>query len=1518
MKKFVSVLLSINILLSLCSVVSFAQEFEPVIDEYNELVREYDYDKEYIDSILISKEQVSAFSAPMVSVEELCSEIDADYSDETTLQTGYSTITFEDRTIWFNEKTGAMDIQTNDDDNIVVLDETPYIENDEIKVPLEQFADALGYDTFEENEAYRLTRPYQTCRLLVSTKKRNIDTQNAERVIRDNINGITILQYGDETDAMLAMEYYQAEGFAVENDEIYSLTDDEDYSELTTSQTVSGIHNSQIASDLIGIDYMNEYLLTQQLEDITVAVLDTGVCSTHPFLKDRIICADVNFSDSKQSNSEDDRGHGTHVTGIIVDNTLDNVTVLNVKALSDRGRASDYQLYCGLKYIETTDAKVLNMSLGKYGKGGIMEDVILDLYNKGVTVVVAAGNDGGDSQYYFPAGLKECVTVGAISAYTKKPASFTNFGNLVDIAAPGVSINSTWLNNSYEVLDGTSMATPFVSAVVGMLCSKTPSLTPFEIENIIKNGANKSANNYYENLWSCGYLYCNNLFYIDRAKAPKANYESGHYTEKISVELTCDEENAKIYYTTGGKNATKENGILYTKPIVCDNKTTIHAVSYVDDKFKSEQAIYEYSVYILPGYGDDFYVNSRGYIYDRNKPMDYYKNVVVPEVIGGRTVKGVASSLFKENPYVETVVLPKTCQYIEANAFEGCTNLVSVEGLGVTNVGANAFYNQSKAKINLGTLSYVGSYAFYNCSSANDLDIADLTTAQQYAFYGVPISDINCKNVEVIEESAFANNKKATLLNLNKLERLGKGAFSGSKIKEANLLNCDTIEANAFSNCPLTDIRLGNITEIPTGAFYQTYLTSFDFQDITKIGSTAFYKCSYLTDIDAPLVEAVGKNAFFTCEKLNSVNLPNVEILEEACFSTCKNLETVKLGEKLTSIGKSIFASCTHLKDLFAPNVVSIDVNGLSGCLALKTLEMPNLVTVASGGVSGCDFDVLNTPNLETIYSELNCSMRTLNLKKLTILYSISNPNLVELNLPNCTEISAGIKANNLTFLYLPNLTKFGLSSGTAYLLKECTNIREVELPNLKTIIGNNSRISSSTSAPNLKRLYVPMLYDNSYNINGLTSIRFYIDTNLPEKSSRKTLYVDVTGVNLEYQWYYSKTNADDFEAIPNATSSEYSPCVDGYYYVKITSKDYKKIDDRVINSKTCYYTKIQPSHNLNISTSSNFSALVTDVNGDVLLDLSTSSININLPEGAKVKLSYKGDDFEAWLDDNNRVVSWSKDYTFELSSKTVLYVNIKRSSNLSSTVSFYKSNGEYISDGNFSKYIKFKSDKYPSAPVLYGHTFVGWDKSVDEINSELSLGHNVIVIAQFELDDGLKSVEVSNGQIKDENDTGLYPQFSYLTIIANEINNKDFWYWYDVEDGIVSYEKEYTFYLTKDVSLVAIYGEKPISSKPIVRITGKDVQESKITFISERYTPQEYDVLETGIILTNNYVDDYSFSLDGGNVLKATSVQRTNCGTYTITKKNVSPTDNWHARAYMVYRDSDGLIHTIYSKTFV
>ena len=250
------------------------------------------------------------------------------------------------------------------------------------------------------------------------------------------------------------------------------------YSELTQSQDqfyqyLRNEPDFKQQWSLEQIQVLQVQRMAKSNSQVLVAVLDTGIDSHHEDLFGRVF-AEINFTDSATAN--DIYGHGTHIGGIIAannDNSLGIIglatesRLLNIKVVDDKGRYQISELADGIIWAVNNGAKVINISIVSKEPGSELKEAVDYAWNKGAIVIAAAGNDGSERPVY-PAAYENCVAVTAIQE-NGNLVPLANYGDWVDVAAPGFNIYSTLPSNNYGYRHGTSFAAAYVSGLAALL-----------------------------------------------------------------------------------------------------------------------------------------------------------------------------------------------------------------------------------------------------------------------------------------------------------------------------------------------------------------------------------------------------------------------------------------------------------------------------------------------------------------------------------------------------------------------------------------------------------------------------------------------------------------------------------------------------------------------------------------------------------------------------------------------------------------------------------------------------------------------------------------------------------------------------------------------------------------------------------------------------------------------------------------------------------------------------------------
>ncbi|MDG4861893.1 S8 family peptidase [Streptomyces sp. T-3] len=227
---------------------------------------------------------------------------------------------------------------------------------------------------------------------------------------------------------------------------------------------------------------------------VTAYVIDTGVRISHSEITGRA----VNGYDAVDGDNtaQDGNGHGTHVATTIAGKTYGvakKAKVVAVRVLDNNGSGTTAGVVAGIDWVTSNHAAgapaVANMSLGG-GASATLDNAVKRSIADGVTYAVAAGNSNANASGYSPARVGEAITVGATSN-TDARASFSNYGSVLDIFAPGVNIKAGWhtSNTATNTISGTSMATPHVAGAAAVYLAGHTSATPAQVATALVNGS---------------------------------------------------------------------------------------------------------------------------------------------------------------------------------------------------------------------------------------------------------------------------------------------------------------------------------------------------------------------------------------------------------------------------------------------------------------------------------------------------------------------------------------------------------------------------------------------------------------------------------------------------------------------------------------------------------------------------------------------------------------------------------------------------------------------------------------------------------------------------------------------------------------------------------------------------------------------------------------------------------------------------------------------------------------------
>lgn len=756
----------------------------------------------------------------------------------------------------------------------------------------------------------------------------------ASKVI--NYNDLHVLCYQNKTETKKAYEeLIKDKTISVFVDQLHKL---EEYAEKEYDYT----DYKNWGAESIDIGGYLEFLKDNNVnKEVVVVVMDTGINTSHPMFKDRLLTdgqgkikgfsyydstykysynnlsfdiddksTQIDESDKNGYSFEDDNSHGTHVAGIITSLTPKNVKILPIKIGGKEGYSSDsifiaaYERIINI-YSKQYDIVSTNLS---YSGAGKSSESSRDTFNKkcyepllklNIIPVTAAGNDNEEINIE---GLK-AIVVSALKEQGNKyifDNSYSNYGTIVDISAPGTNILSAGIastdksDSSIVSKQGTSMAAPQVAGVAALL-SLNPNLpinyTSADVEKMLYDSSLDMGEIGKDIYYGAGIL---NLKYFETEPTEtlrfynngnliKGEINNENFVDAFNLKIESSDPSYQIIYTTD--NSIPGFYSNYYMGEMRVHKTIslyVMGVKIVNNEIIDRTNLYHISYfYSLTPIEECFSISARGYL---DNYTGNFTSLIIPSTINGKTIYGLETSVFKDSN-LEYISLPETVKTFGGYVFQDSKKLKYVYAPSVTKIYISAFAHCESIKfitdehpkedaiegVYLPSLEETVGFAFTGAKSLESVSLSKLKILGEngYDFQSTPnLKYVYLPAITSIPEGTFNQSTGLT------------GTFEIGEFVE-------TIGIRAFNNTSIENFKIHESNK---------YLYSDGLGIYTKSSLLAFangnenidYNILSSVNIDGRsyTITAIEESAMQYAE-LNSLTIPNtVNLINGFAFSS--------------------------------------------------------------------------------------------------------------------------------------------------------------------------------------------------------------------------------------------------------------------------------------------------------------------------------------------------------------------------------------------------------------------------------------------------------------------------------------------------------------------------------------------------------------------------------------------------------------------------------------------------------
>ncbi len=692
-----------------------------------------------------------------------------------------------------------------------------------------------------DNEYNDLT--FQTCRLIVKSDK-PIDKLNSVG-ISSGFQNYHIVQFLTPEDAEIAYNIYSADKniISVTPDKVFDVTCDVAVTEeIANEESIVPERLDSWGGEVTGLYDVKDYIEANytNLDEVVIGVVDSGIYFEHEFFKDRIVRTHFNSaSDGEPNNERDTTGHGTNVSGVLVDCTPDNVKIANYKFISKNSNATTLAVSLAFLQAISDGVDVINASILVADESGLLVSVLQVAHKADIPIIAAAGNYSQNLKVLnanLPASDENVIAVASLSS-NWLPSQFTSYGFCVDLFVPGENIRTaTGSGNSYSLASGTSFSTPLVASLAAILISVYPQISRTELEAKMESTAVPSDLIAESDLFGYGCIDAIGACGFERAEAPIVDIDSGKYTGEICIDFTVD-EGSEIYYTVDGTYPTKENGILYENPITFSNDMLyFKAVTYSDNSLRSECTKRFYRLQTV-GTDEMFTISDNGCI--TSYTGKGINDLIIPSTVNNIRVTDIAENVFSDSD-ICGVTLPDSIDFVPNKAFEYNSTLLFADGEFVTTICENAFER---------------------CEN---------------------LYSVEFPNAQNIEDRAFHLSRALSDAVFPYTISVGEQAFAGCRsMRRAYFPNVQTIGGEGFKGCRM-------LSEFYAPQLIELKLYSYRYGQ--QFATTELYE-----GLDLANVEIVPPQTFYYSSNISKVEFSKIKVIKSLPNALCLSGRSVKL-----------------------------------------------------------------------------------------------------------------------------------------------------------------------------------------------------------------------------------------------------------------------------------------------------------------------------------------------------------------------------------------------------------------------------------------------------------------------------------------------------------------------------------------------------------------------------------------------------------------------------------------------